>query len=153
MRDFSGPGAPPARYLQRPRGRRGERKKCLQDDARVHVGKSINFPRIFATILQPSFLASFLYRSLTKQNTAVPPKKYASRSVRISMIYLIYTSFGNRFFFFASCLSSILNQLKLIERLFICVRTRSNSFWINVAVLLVFVPKIRLIKWAVSKVR
>lgn len=153
MRDFSGPGAPPARYLQRPRGRREERKKCLQDDARVHVGKSINFPRIFATILQPSFLASFLYRSLTKQNIAVPPKKYASRSVRISMIYLIYTSFGNRFFFFVSCLSSILNQLKLIERLFICVRTRSNSFWINVAVLLVFVPKIRLIKWAVSKVR
>ena len=103
MRDFSGPGAPPARYLQRPRGRRGERKKCL-------------------------------HRSLTKQNIAVPPKKYASRSVRISMIYLIYTSFGNRFFFFASCLSSILNQLKLIERLFICVRTRSNSFWVNVAV-------------------
>lgn len=47
MRDFSGPGAPPARYLQRPKGRR---KKCLQDDAQSTLEKA----SIFRVFLPPS---------------------------------------------------------------------------------------------------
>lgn len=59
MRDFSGAGAPPARYLQRPKGRR---KKCLQDDAQSTLEKASIF-RVFlppSSNLLPSSLLSFI---------------------------------------------------------------------------------------------
>ena len=92
MRDFSGPRAPPARYLQRPKGRRSVYKMTRS---------ALRKASIFYVFLPPysSFLASFLYRSLTKQNTERSSRKYVSPSSVLSYLDDLY-----RIYFVARCI-------------------------------------------------
>lgn len=137
MRDFSGPGAPPARYLQRPKG--GERS--VYKMTRSPHWKKHQFSAYFCHH-PPTFLPRFFPLSILNEAKhrcsleeicfSFGPRSYLDD---LFHLYIFLNRFFFSFFFFFRFLFTILNKLKLIECLFMrALRGTTRKFRVNVAV-------------------